>query len=70
MLELNGKITGSDPGFPTGEGGPKEGVLTYHSNQIFPTLHENEEKWTGGVSKILLCRSATELAKFYDIINV
>ena len=52
MLEINGKITESDPGFPTGEGGPKEGALTYHSNQIFQTLHENEEKWTGpgGVS--------------------
>ena len=37
---------------------PKGGNLLFGQNS--PKLHESEENWTGGVYKILLCRSATD----------
>ena len=35
------------------------GASTYHSATFSWKLYESEENWTGGASKILLCRSAT-----------
>ena len=52
----------ADPGFPSGSANPKGGGANLLFGQIFPKLHVNEENWIKmeGVSKIFLCRFATE----------
>ena len=55
----------ADPGFPRGGGANPSGVLTYDFAKVSQNLHEIERIWireAGGASKILLCRSATDIA--------
>ena len=63
-------IAVADPGFPRAGGANSpggRGAPTYDFAKISQNLHEIERIWTrGGASKILLCRSATELFRKHD----
>ena len=42
------------------------GAPTYYFAKFHRKLHENEENWTGGASKFLLCRSAPANTHFKE----
>ena len=63
----------ADPGFPRGGGANSPGgAPTYDFAKFSQKLHEIERVWTprGRASKILLCRSATEIscAGFFELL--
>ena len=53
------RFTVSDPGFPRGEVPTLQGTPTYNFAKFSKNCMKLKEFEPGGVSKILLCRSAT-----------